>query len=49
MGLDRQLHYHQVIPATEAIIQALRQKFPFLLVMGDQLQLCAGNSNSIEN
>lgn len=39
MGLDRQLHYHQVIPATKAIatIQALRQKFPIsLLVMGDQ-------------
>jgi RNase H-fold protein (predicted Holliday junction resolvase) len=39
IGLDRQLHYHQVVPATKAIatIQALRQKFPIsLLVMGDQ-------------
>ena len=39
MGLDRRLHYHQVVPANEAIatIQALRQKFPIsLLVMGDQ-------------
>lgn len=39
MGLDRQLHYHQVVPATEAIatIETLRQKFPIsLLVMGDQ-------------
>lgn len=39
MGLDRNLYYHQVVPAVEAIatIQALRQKFPIsLLVMGDQ-------------
>jgi RNase H-fold protein (predicted Holliday junction resolvase) len=39
MGLDRQLHYHQVVPAAKVIatIQALRQKFPIsLLVMGDQ-------------
>ncbi len=39
VGLDRQLHYHQVVPAGEAIatIQALCQKFPIsLLVMGDR-------------
>lgn len=39
MGRDRSLHYHQVVPATEAIatIQALRQQFPIsLIVMGDQ-------------
>jgi RNase H-fold protein (predicted Holliday junction resolvase) len=39
MGLDRQLYYHQVVTATEAIaaIISLRQKFPIsLLVMGDQ-------------
>ncbi len=39
MGLDRQLHYHQVIPANEAIaaIEKLRQKLPIsLVVMGDQ-------------
>lgn len=39
MGLDRQLHYHKVVPAVETIatIQALRQKFPIsLMVMGDQ-------------
>ncbi|MFK0733351.1 MAG: pre-16S rRNA-processing nuclease YqgF [Gloeotrichia echinulata HAB0833] len=39
MGLDRQLYYHQVIPANEAIatIDTLRQKFPIsLVVMGDQ-------------
>lgn len=39
MGLDRQLCYHQVVLAGEAIatIQALRQKFPIsLLVSGDQ-------------
>lgn len=39
VGLDRQRHYHQVVPAGETIatIQALRQKFPIsLLVMGDQ-------------
>ncbi|MBE9035088.1 pre-16S rRNA-processing nuclease YqgF [aff. Roholtiella sp. LEGE 12411] len=39
MGLDRQLYYHQVVPAKEAIatIDTLRQKFPIsLMVMGDQ-------------
>ncbi|AFY33046.1 pre-16S rRNA-processing nuclease YqgF [Calothrix sp. PCC 7507] len=39
MGLDRQLYYHQVIPANEAIatIEELRQKLPIsLVVMGDQ-------------
>lgn len=39
MGLDRQLYYHEVIPALDAImeISRLRQKFPItLLVMGDQ-------------
>lgn len=39
MGLDRQLHYHQVVPATEAVatIEILRQKLPIsLMVMGDQ-------------
>lgn len=39
MGLDRQLHYHEVVPAQEAIatIGTLRQKFPIsLLVMGNQ-------------
>jgi RNase H-fold protein (predicted Holliday junction resolvase) len=39
MGLDRQLHYHEVVPATEAVatIEVLRQKFPIsLVVMGDQ-------------
>ena len=39
MGLDRQLHYHEVVPAQEAIatIGILRQKFPIsLLVMGNQ-------------
>jgi RNase H-fold protein (predicted Holliday junction resolvase) len=39
MGLDRQLHYHQVVSATEVIvtIETLRQKFPIsILVMGDQ-------------
>jgi RNase H-fold protein (predicted Holliday junction resolvase) len=39
MGLDRQLHYHQVVSAKEAIatIDTLRQKFPIsLMVMGDQ-------------
>ncbi|MBD2431197.1 MULTISPECIES: pre-16S rRNA-processing nuclease YqgF [Fischerella] len=39
MGLDRKLHYHQVVPSTEAIatIETLRQKFPIsLMVMGDQ-------------
>lgn len=39
IGLDRQLYYHQVVPAFETIstIQALRQKFPIsLMVLGDQ-------------
>jgi RNase H-fold protein (predicted Holliday junction resolvase) len=39
MGLDRQLHYHQVVPAQEAIanIEKLQQKYPVsLLVMGNQ-------------
>ncbi|BAY19601.1 resolvase domain-containing protein [Anabaenopsis circularis NIES-21] len=39
MGLDRQLHYHQVVLAQEAIanIETLRQKYPVsLLVMGNQ-------------
>ncbi|MBU7584902.1 MAG: pre-16S rRNA-processing nuclease YqgF [Nostoc sp. TH1S01] len=39
MGLDRQLHYHQVVPASEAIanIETLRKKYPVsLLVMGNQ-------------
>ncbi|MCF4966069.1 pre-16S rRNA-processing nuclease YqgF [Nostoc sp. CMAA1605] len=39
MGLDRQLHYHQVVPSPEAIatINILRQRFPVsLLVMGNQ-------------
>ncbi|MEH1837114.1 MAG: Holliday junction resolvase RuvX [Nostoc sp.] len=39
IGLDRQLHYHQVVLAKEAIatIETLRQKFPIsLMVMGDQ-------------
>ncbi|MEA5551523.1 pre-16S rRNA-processing nuclease YqgF [Anabaena cylindrica UHCC 0172] len=39
MGLDRQLYYHQVVPAGDAIaqIETLRQKFPIsLIVMGDQ-------------
>lgn len=39
MGLDRQLYYHEVVPAPDAITQIsqLRQKFPItLLVMGDQ-------------
>ncbi|WGV28278.1 pre-16S rRNA-processing nuclease YqgF [Halotia branconii] len=39
IGLDRQLYYHQVVPAKEAIatIETLRQRFPVsLLVMGDQ-------------
>ncbi|MEA5621678.1 resolvase [Nostoc sp. UHCC 0251] len=39
MGLDRQLYYHQVVLAKEAIatIETLRQKFPIsLMVMGDQ-------------
>lgn len=39
IGVDRQLYYHEVVPATEATatIVSLRQKFPIsLLVMGDQ-------------
>ncbi|WP_026731234.1 pre-16S rRNA-processing nuclease YqgF [Fischerella sp. PCC 9605] len=39
MGLDRKLHYHEVVPSDEAIatIKTLRQKFPIsLMVMGDQ-------------
>jgi RNase H-fold protein (predicted Holliday junction resolvase) len=39
MGLDRQLYYHQVIPAAGAIatIEKLRQEYPVsLAVMGDQ-------------
>jgi len=39
MGLDRNLFYHEVVMAEQAIatIQTLRQQFPIsLLVMGDQ-------------
>lgn len=39
MGLDKKLHYHQVVPATAAIttIQSLRQQVSIsLLVMGNQ-------------
>ncbi|WP_066378188.1 pre-16S rRNA-processing nuclease YqgF, partial [Anabaena sp. CA = ATCC 33047] len=39
MGLDRQLHYHQVVPSQEAVttIGVLRQQFPVsLMVMGNQ-------------
>ncbi|MBC1240083.1 Holliday junction resolvase RuvX [Nostoc sp. 2RC] len=39
MGLDRQLYYHQVVLAKEAIatIETLRQQFPIsLMVMGNQ-------------
>ncbi|MBE9179760.1 resolvase [Oculatella sp. LEGE 06141] len=39
MGLDRNLYYHQVIPAEEAIatIQVLQGKLPIsMVVMGDQ-------------
>ncbi|MGH1392411.1 MAG: pre-16S rRNA-processing nuclease YqgF [Trichormus sp.] len=39
MGLDRKLHYHQVVVSQEAIatINILRQSFPVsLLVMGNQ-------------
>ena len=39
MGLDRELYYHQVVVAKEAIahIETLRQKFPVsLIVMGNQ-------------
>ncbi|BBD61750.1 resolvase domain-containing protein [Nostoc sp. HK-01] len=39
MGLDRQLHYHQVVLAQEAIanIETLQKRYPVsLLVMGNQ-------------
>ena len=39
MGVDRKLHYHQVVPADQAMItvQNLQAQFPIsLLVMGDQ-------------
>ncbi len=39
MGLDRKLHYHEVVASDEAIaaIKTLRHKFPIsLMVMGDQ-------------
>ncbi|MDJ0775687.1 MAG: pre-16S rRNA-processing nuclease YqgF [Mastigocoleus sp. MO_167.B18] len=39
MGLDRQLHYHQVVQSAEAVntIETLRKKYPIsLMVMGDQ-------------
>ncbi|WP_066424339.1 pre-16S rRNA-processing nuclease YqgF [Anabaena sp. 4-3] len=39
MGLDRQLHYHQVVPSQEAVttIGVLCQQFPVsLMVMGNQ-------------
>jgi RNase H-fold protein (predicted Holliday junction resolvase) len=39
MGVDRKLHYHQVVEAAAAIatIESLRQQFPIsLVVMGDQ-------------
>ena len=39
MGVDRKLHYHQVVPADQAIatVQELQTQFPIsLLVMGDQ-------------
>ncbi|MBD2410724.1 resolvase [Nostoc calcicola FACHB-389] len=39
MGLDRQLYYHEVVVAKEAIatIETLRQRFPVsLMVMGNQ-------------
>ncbi|MCX7594334.1 MAG: pre-16S rRNA-processing nuclease YqgF [Fischerella sp.] len=39
MGLDRRLHYHEVVPSERAIatIKTLRQKFPIsLIVMGNQ-------------
>ncbi|WP_373530338.1 pre-16S rRNA-processing nuclease YqgF [Nostoc sp.] len=39
MALDRQVYYHQVVLAKEAIatIETLRQKYPIsLMVMGDQ-------------
>jgi RNase H-fold protein (predicted Holliday junction resolvase) len=39
LGVDRQLHYHQVVPAEDAIatIESLQTQFPIAtLVMGDQ-------------
>ncbi|HLP89754.1 MAG TPA: pre-16S rRNA-processing nuclease YqgF [Nostocaceae cyanobacterium] len=39
MGVNRQLYYHEVIPAPDAIahLETLRQRFPIsLIVMGDQ-------------
>lgn len=39
MGLDRKIHYHQVVAAQQAIatVQSLQQEFPIsLLVIGDQ-------------
>lgn len=39
MGVDRKLHYHQVVPADKAIatVQELQTQFPIsLVVMGDQ-------------
>lgn len=39
MGVDRKLHYHQVVPADQAIatVQELQAQFPIsLVVMGDQ-------------
>ncbi|GAC1466740.1 MAG: Holliday junction resolvase RuvX [Chamaesiphon sp.] len=39
MGVDRKLHYHEVVPAEAAIstIKALSQSFPIVtVVMGDQ-------------
>jgi RNase H-fold protein (predicted Holliday junction resolvase) len=39
LGLDRRLHYHEVISASEVVstIIALRKKYPIsILVMGDQ-------------
>lgn len=43
MGLDRSLHYHEVVASTDAIaaIAALRQRYPVsLVVMGDQTTSC---------
>jgi RNase H-fold protein (predicted Holliday junction resolvase) len=39
MGVDRTLHYHQVIQADQVVatVQSLRQQFPIsLVIMGDQ-------------
>jgi RNase H-fold protein (predicted Holliday junction resolvase) len=39
LGVDRQLHYHQVVPSEDAIatIESLQTQFPIAtLVMGDQ-------------